>query len=581
MTGKMATGAFAVIGGLSAALALLTGLPAASADELADLRANQELLQQRIDQLSQAAPGSVPIPGQYVPGYGPPTGPSGPNQPVVSGSFPRSFLVPGTDTSLRIGGFANGSVLHYFKGAAPAGQLDSQGGNVNTTFDNGQGGTGNLGSIPLNNAIGNGGRSSSTDISGKQTRFLFDARTPTAWGTARAYVEMDFAYNNTNVIQSNLEGVASGWLPRLRKGYATLGALEAGQDTGIMHDPDADPELADFGGEATAAGRAREPQVKYTYAGPYGTVFTIGIENPVPRLQGPFGQADIDTNQIPTSTACSVTGNTTANLPATTSCLGSAAFFSPLQTSWPELPGTARINQPWGHVQIGGVVRANYLNDAQGLYRKYLGAGGTISFDAHPFSGAPGPSGKDDIGGGMCAGETIGGQCANGTGVVTNYGATLFVPGVGLVNPLTSAAWNARDSNQSLPATALVNGINVRSAYNALVRTQSSSSFGGWIWYQHWWTENLRSTLEVSGIYNDMNTNILCTNVASSNATSPVGTGCNQTNNKLLSITHANLFWSPVAFIDFGVEYAWGHRVTVNNFKGDAYTLQGNMRIRF
>src|SRR5215472_14165452 len=56
MIGKRNIGSVAAIGGMSAAFALLTGLPAASADELADLRANQELLQKRIDQLSQAAP---------------------------------------------------------------------------------------------------------------------------------------------------------------------------------------------------------------------------------------------------------------------------------------------------------------------------------------------------------------------------------------------------------------------------------------------------------------------------------------------------------------------------------------------
>ena len=61
MTKTLAAGAVAKIGGSIAAVALLTGLPAASADELADLRAkqqllqsNQELLQKRIDQLSQA-----------------------------------------------------------------------------------------------------------------------------------------------------------------------------------------------------------------------------------------------------------------------------------------------------------------------------------------------------------------------------------------------------------------------------------------------------------------------------------------------------------------------------------------------
>jgi DcaP outer membrane protein/Porin subfamily len=569
MTRKRNFGSVAAIGGLTAAVALLTGLPAASADELADLRANQELLQKRIDQLSQAPPQAPP----YVPGFGPETLKQPGGVPVVGGSFPRSFLIPGTDTSLRIGGFANASALWYIKGAAPDGQLNGQGAN-NTTFTEGQGGTGNLTGIPLNNSVGQD-RAHAFIVSGRQSRFLVDARTPTAWGEAKAYIEFDFAYNNTNIVQTNAEAVSSSWLPRLRKAYATLGGLEAGQDTGVLHDPDADPELVDFGGEATANGRAREPQVKYTYAGPYGTVFTAGFENPVPRLNGPAGQVDQDTNQIPTATACSVTGNTAAATPVTTACLGSGAFFSPLTKSWPELIATARINQPWGHLQIGGVVRTDELNDGQYLDRTYVGYGGTISFDAHPFSGNPGALGKDDLGGGLCAGAEMGGQCANSAGVVTNFGGIINVPGVGFVNPLaqtagtaagSTAAWNARDSTNPLPASAIINGVNVRQAYDRLVSTQSPTSYGAWIWYQHWWTENLRSTLEISGIWNEFNTSIL---------------GPGTTNNKLLSIAHANLFWSPVAFIDFGAEYGWGHRVTVANFKGDAYTLQAEMRVRF
>jgi len=212
------------------------------------------------------------------------------------------------------------------------------------------------------------------------------------------------------------------------------------------------------------------------------------------------------------------------------------------------------------------VLRNQVLNDGQYYFSNILGYAGTISGDTHPFSGNPGPLGKDDLGFRFTGGTEIGGQESNGMGVVTNFGAPIFVPGVGLVNPLTSAAWNARDSSQSLPATAIVNGINVRQAYDRLVKTQSPSSYGASIWYQHWWTENLRSTLEISGIWNAMNTNI-------------VGPGT--TNNKQLSITHANLFWSPVAFIDFGAEYGWGHRITVANFKGDAYTLQAEMRVRF
>src|SRR5712692_4787638 len=90
----------AVAGGVISVVALLTGVPSAKADELADLRANQELLQQRLDQLAQAPPG-------------------GPGAPATGvGSFPRSFLIPGTDTSMRIGGQAVGSVLWFIKGHA-------------------------------------------------------------------------------------------------------------------------------------------------------------------------------------------------------------------------------------------------------------------------------------------------------------------------------------------------------------------------------------------------------------------------------------------------------------------------------
>src|SRR6266446_3476443 len=289
MTRQRKFGSLAAIGGSIAAIALLAGSSAARADELADLRANQELLQKRIDQLSQAPPAGAP--GPFVPGFGAETRPL--NAPVTTGSFPRSFLIPGTDTSLRIGGYANGEVVWWIKGAAVGGQLNSQGGNVNQTFYDGPGGTGNLASIPLNNSVAHA-RSSALDFSARNSRLLFDARTPTAWGEAKAYIEFDFGFNNTNVVYSSNQGVASSAITRFRKGYAVLGGLLAGQETGIFHDPDADAEYVDQGGEATSNGRARVPQVKYTYQGPYGTVFVGGFEQPVPRLQGPFGQVDID-----------------------------------------------------------------------------------------------------------------------------------------------------------------------------------------------------------------------------------------------------------------------------------------------
>jgi hypothetical protein len=559
----------AAIGGT--AVALLIGSPSAWTDELADLRANQELLQKRIDQLAQGS-----VPGPFVPGFGPETKKQIEGTPVTAGSFPRSFLIPGTDTSLRIGGFANLQVQYYISGANQGAQLDGQGGVNNHTFFDGPGGTGNLNSIPLNNSISHS-RSSAFDMSPRASRLLFDSRTPTAWGEIKGYIEFDAAFNNTNVVDSNVTGVASGWLLRLRKAYGTFGGFEAGQDTGILHDPDADPELVDQGGEATGAGRARAPQIRYTYQGPYGTVFTTGFENPDATMTSIFGKNDIDTGQIPNIAACSVTGNVTANLPVTTACLGSFSFFSPLQSTMPEWSATARVNNPWGHMQLGLNLRTEHLNDGQYLNQKFLGGGVALSGDVHPFSGNPGPLGRDDLGFGAVGGNNIGGQAANGHGIATNFGAPIFVTGLGTVNPLSgnspaaqalTTAWNARDTTQPLGTNAIVNGINVRQAYDGLVRTQAASTIGGWIWYQHWWTDNMRSTIETSGIYNAVNSSIV-----------PPGTATAAS--KILGMAHINLYWSPVAFVDFGAEYAYGHRVSFANFKGDSNTILGQFRVRF
>src|SRR5438045_2066679 len=86
--------AAAMVCALSAALPI--GPYPARADELSDLQSKNQLLQQRLDQLAQ-----IPSAGSFYPG-GPRASSAGSG--TVGGSFPRSFLIPGTDTSLRIGG---------------------------------------------------------------------------------------------------------------------------------------------------------------------------------------------------------------------------------------------------------------------------------------------------------------------------------------------------------------------------------------------------------------------------------------------------------------------------------------------
>src|SRR5215813_9252951 len=190
---KRTIGRIAAIGGLTATAALLTGLPAASADEVADLRAQMELMQRRIDQLAQApAPGGVPGGG---PGSAYGAQPI-PGQALAGGSFPRSFLIPGTDTSIRLGGFVDLTGLYFFNGA--------NSGNPGTMSSN-AGQNGNLNSLPLNGPIivpglanqpasANHSRGNGIfEWSPQQTRINIETRTPTAWGESRTFLEFDWS----------------------------------------------------------------------------------------------------------------------------------------------------------------------------------------------------------------------------------------------------------------------------------------------------------------------------------------------------------------------------------------------------
>src|SRR5437764_6093949 len=551
MSRRRGAGILPVIGWTLPAFVLATGLSPARADELADLRANQELLQRRVDQLAQVPP--PPPPG------------AGPGGPVLAGSFPRSFVIPGTEVSLRVGGQGVGSVLWFLKGHATGGALNNQG-SMNETYMDGQGGTGNLPSIPLNThtfgvgtAVGSAAapvgfghsRSSNWNFSGKQTRFFFDARTPSPYGEVEAYIEMDFSASNTNTILNANAGVTNGYIPRFRQGYATLGGLLMGQTNGTFVDNDADPELLDFGGTTGSPGRSRLPMVRYTYPLPYGMSVAVAAENPNADFSGPFGQFGTDTNQIPTSASCAAltqtaltTTTTNAATNITNACLGNAAFFNAAQNLAPDFVLRWRIEQPWGHLQAGGVVRDLTLNDGEFLSRSWLGYGCALLGNFFTW-------GKDNLTWSAAAGEGIGQMISSmGTGAVaTNFGGALL-----------GQAFNATDSRSFFTTD--------RRLYDAAVSGTPITTFGAKIGYQHWWMPGLRSTIDFSMEHADVSTYY-------------IGVAARNNANKELNLAHANLIWSPVAFVDLGIEGAWGHRVTVGNQRGDAWTLQSSMKFRF
>jgi len=160
---------------------------AAQADELSDSQAKNQLLQQRLDQLAQVPP---PVgPGGLYPGGAPsPTAGAG----IVGGSFPRSFLIPGTDTSLRVGGEIRVNGLYFFNGGSPNtmpatsnvlnnGQLNSTAYNIHNNVVGGV-------VVPAANAARS--RTSSVFyLTPMQSKINFETRTPTAFGEARTFME--------------------------------------------------------------------------------------------------------------------------------------------------------------------------------------------------------------------------------------------------------------------------------------------------------------------------------------------------------------------------------------------------------
>jgi Porin subfamily/DcaP outer membrane protein len=553
MTRKRYLGNLAAIGGITAGIALLTGFSAARADELADLRANQQLLQQRIDQLAQAQAQGAPPPHLAVPGmtgaaaYG--TKPV-PGAELVGGSFPRSFLIPGTDTSIRVGGFVDETIDYWFQNG-PAN------GTQNTTVSE----NGNLLSMPLNitgqtipglptkgNAVpvnvqasrGNGVFQQSP----RESRLNVETRTPTAYGEARTFMEFDWAGSGSLV--NNATHVSDSLLPRLRYAYGTLGGFLAGQANSNFADPDANPETLDFGGPVGESGVVRIPQVRYTYAGPWGSAWSTSLETPETDVLTPAGQIQTDSNSTPSNSISSantngcvangiVNGQTPLNLPGYLNTSSCTLPSNITKSSAPDITFASYWSQPWGHVDFRGVIRPTLqVNDGRYVNDHFVGYGGGISGSFQPgWFGW----GKDNFGWQFTTGTGIG-RYLNDSGdaaLVTNY------------------------NSGNAPKTAA-------DAANIIVKPVFA--FGGTVGYQHWWLPNLRSNVSYGYERHSYSSQLL-------------GPLESAVANKQLQTAHVNLIWSPVAFIDTGIEYFWGQRQVVANMRGQQQGLIGKFRVKF
>src|SRR5271167_1882398 len=557
MTRRRKFGSVAAIGGTTAMVALLTGLPGVRADEMADLRANQQLLQQRIDQLAQAqaqAPGGPPPPltggaggGQALTlGYK-----AAPGAPSLGGSFPRSFLIPGTDTSLRVGGFIDVTAIDFLQGANSA--------NPGTPTTN-TGQNGNLVGVPVGQVFipGIGAVAQSANhsrgngvfyLSPQQSRLDIETRTPTAWGESRTFFSFDWAGSNNFVPLSAQQAGGDSLVPRLRFAYGTLGGFLGGQALSNFSDADADTESMEFGGAMGSTGGNRIPQVRYTLAGPYGSAFSVSAEQPVTGIIVPSGT--ISNDQVLAASPNGATSPVAGLVPAICNgvpCTGSGITssttqFNPAQTRAPTLTAASYFSQPWGHVDFSAILMPLFVNDGRFVSQDFLGYGGHFSGDVHPgWFGWQ----KDDFLFSAVVGEALGsntsGGLANGFSLASNFSVA------------TSCA----------TPTPTCTGL--ASASNIIIKPIFGYSMQGG--YQHWWLPNLRSTIAAGNWQQAVSSQLIGPTEANSA-------------NKQQWNAFINLVWNPVAFITTGIEYMYGKRVVVSNAYGTEQVLIAKWRVAF
>ena len=161
------------------------------------------------------------------------------------------FRLPGTETMLRLGGFARTDVIHDFSPAGNTSKFVTS-------------------SIPTGPNPG----SDNTSMSVAPSRISVEIRNNTKYGPLRIYYENDFN-NGPNTTNSF----------RLRHFYGQWQNILIGQTWSAWGDTDAIPDTVDFEGPNSWIFRL-QPQVRYTYAMNKENNVAVSIEQPKSEMPG-------------------------------------------------------------------------------------------------------------------------------------------------------------------------------------------------------------------------------------------------------------------------------------------------------
>ena len=329
MNTRSVKGAIA-LGSLTATVALLAGLGSA-----------------------QAQLGS----GQYP--SGPPTAPT----TAGAGSFPQSFLIPGTNTSLSLYGKVQLSIhdnigSQHTSEATPSPTVGTP--TLNSLALEGPGAAGGTSFNQVFRSFHGGLRASAAS-----TNFAFETRTPSDLGEIKTVTLVDFGllagqgnYTGAGVTATSINpkvGAGNNSIPRIQWAYGTLGPWLIGQYNSAWADPLLfAPDIGDqsqIGPLQTV--NIRRPQIRYTYLAGSGISLSGSLESM--NTGAVYCQAAGTTTCIGTSTSAA------AALVSTGSDNTDVAAGG--LVNLPSFNFGAAWDQPWGHLMArAGVGRSEVRN---------------------------------------------------------------------------------------------------------------------------------------------------------------------------------------------------------------------------
>lgn len=240
-------------------------------------------------------------------------------KPATVGDIKGSIKIPGTDTSLAIGGYAKLDTLYS---SVSTSTLNSMGNQLLL-----------LSSIPAGPA--RLGANSQTTVHAKETRLWFKSFTPSRLGDINTYVEFDWF------------GSADSYTPRLRHAYGSIGPFLAGQTWSTFLNVATIPETLDLG-SPVAIGTLRQPLLRWSWP------FSLGGQ--------PFEFQ-----------AAAESPNTRLALPHT------AAIASHNDDRYPDLIGRLNFNPEWGSLSLVGMGREIRYSPPTGAARSQWGGAVSVA----------------------------------------------------------------------------------------------------------------------------------------------------------------------------------------------------------